>query len=85
MDLPTSRGRGCLLLVLSVFRSASLNGVSSFIELLRVWGGPVPGGPVGCVSSLLRWYHYSAEGGSVARDTSCGLLYLSGTRHSAWL
>ena len=31
MDLPTSRGRGCLLLVVSVFRSASLNGVSSFI------------------------------------------------------
>ena len=31
VDLPTSRERGCLLLVLSVFRSASLNGVSSFI------------------------------------------------------
>ena len=31
VDLPTSCGRGCLLLVFSVFRSASLNGVSSFI------------------------------------------------------
>ena len=31
VDLPTSRGRGCLLLILSVFRSASLNGVSLFI------------------------------------------------------
>ena len=30
INLPTSHGRGCLLLVLSVFRSASLIGVSSF-------------------------------------------------------
>ena len=74
VDLPTSRGQGCLLLVLSVFRSASLNGVSSFIYLLIMWGGPVSGCPVGCVSSLLRCYHSSAEGSSVARDTSCGLL-----------
>ena len=28
VDMPTSRGRGCLLLVLSVFRSASLHEVS---------------------------------------------------------